>query len=400
MRAPDVAGPLSAVSISQAALAIEMTGAPSIRGSMWSSPLTRRRQTRPGGVSDMAGQPRESARRLVAAQTKYPAVTIEEPDAGAWPPTSPSVLNWRPRTCARGLRSFTIPRATRLYTIGSDTRKGIREVKVKCSLNVVVSTIVFLGAAAPSYAKTIRPATTTIATLARKPLLSADDLIDLVSLTKATGGGSTQLVGKPFRVVVTPGLESAEGPRWWYDEVHQALSLHASIGRLSGRFFQLSGCPTDQTNAEGIEFYRTRQDQTVLSGTNRAFEKVEEQRVSLGRLHCAILEVPSGLNANVDESRRRADAQIASLTVEIEGSLQLANGQSIVTCGGEQIAAPTMARTELVIQQCVVGAAIKEIVFTADGIELARWNAANVHPRYNQYSSFRSFHFPSLQDFH
>jgi hypothetical protein len=250
--------------------------------------------------------------------------------------------------------------------------------------------ILLIGAASPSYARPAPPASI-VTYLSAKDALSA---ADLVALTEAAGADLTPLNGKPFRAVVVPGQTSAEGPRWWYDDTHQALSLHASIGQLSGQFFRLPGCAAELATARGIEISRTQVDPAMPGGAG----KIEEHRVSLGGLACGHLAAPSGLNVDVSESRRRANVQLTSLRVTIEGTLQLADGHSVVTCGGERIASTSAARTELVIHQCVIGAAIRDMVFTADGIELARWDAAK--DRVGRRGPPYAIRFPSLQDLH
>jgi len=267
---------------------------------------------------------------------------------------------------------------------------------MKRSLGVAIWAIALLGPAGVLAASSPWPPAANLAALSAKPELSTADLVSLASLSGVTSSQWTPLIGKRFKAVVIPSQASAEGPRWWYDKAHQALSLHASIGQLSGQFFRLAGCPADRTIAGGIEIYRTRQDRPALNP--QAVHTIDEHRVSLGALVCGSLAATSGLNANINEDRRRADVQIASLQVTIEGSLQRADGQSAVTCAGEQVASQTTAKTMLIVHQCVIGAAISDIVFTGGGIELARWDAGAGGSEPFRFSSL--LHLPSLPDLH
>jgi hypothetical protein len=215
-----------------------------------------------------------------------------------------------------------------------------------------------------------------IAELAGKDVLSEDDLVALTNIAQVDPSlDLTPLIGKPFRVELTPDPTIAEGPHWWYDSQHQALSLHAPIGRLSGRYFALRGCSGEATSARGIEIFRSGASREVAgqtsSGDARMFDSVEQHRVSLGGLVCGKPAPASGLNTDVNEDGRRAHEQLNSLQATIEGVLQPVDGESVVACAGEQIAATTADPTQLVVHQCVVGAAIRRITFTANGVELA-----------------------------
>jgi hypothetical protein len=234
-------------------------------------------------------------------------------------------------------------------------------------------------AAAPSQAQDAPSAI--VEQLAAKDVLSGDDL---VVLAERVGAGDTTdmaaLVGKPFRVVVTPNQTTAEGPRWWYDKAQQALGLHASIGRLSGDFFTRPGC-ADGATARGIEIDRAELNQRRVGqtpdGDRHMYDQRRQYRVSLGRLECSASAAPSGLNVSLSESRKVADTLTPTLQATIEGRLQLADGQALVVCAAQRTTATTDKPTELDIRQCVVGAAIQRIGFTANGGELASWSAAD-----------------------
>lgn len=233
-------------------------------------------------------------------------------------------------------------------------------------------------AAAPSYAQG-GPAPI-MERLAAKEVLSADDLVMLAERAEAgEDAGMAALVGKPFRVMVTPDQNTAEGPRWWYDKTQQALGLHAPIGRLSGDFFSRPDC-TGGAVARGIEVARAESKRRLIGqtpdGDSQLYDQRRQYRVSLGGLECDAPAAPSGLNASLAESRKRANAQIPTLKAIIEGRLQLADSTAMVVCAGQKTTATTETPTELVIHQCVVGAAIQRIVFTANGSELASWDAA------------------------
>jgi hypothetical protein len=236
-----------------------------------------------------------------------------------------------------------------------------------------------------------------VADLAARDVLSAADLVEVAALGQARDADLTPLEGKPFRVVVRPGQIPADGPRWWFDQSHQALSLHAAVGPLSGRFFRLPGCQADEVSAQGIEINRTRRDDAG-SDIDDTPARTEERRISLGRLTCGPPADLSGLNVNINENRRLADNQVASLQVVIDGSLDLADGRSIVACEGERVPAGGAVRADLDIHQCLVGAVIRDIVFTTNGVELARWDAAGGEGVRNP--SAYAMHLPKLQDMH
>ena len=236
-----------------------------------------------------------------------------------------------------------------------------------------------MGAGAPSHAARPRPSPLVVA-LSAKDILTGDDLVALSRLAEAdTSVDLTPLIDKPFRVELTPDPSVAEGPHWWYDKPHQALSLHAPIGRLSGRYFALPGCGAGMTSARGIEIYRTGASNSEAGrtpdGAAQMFDSIEQHRVSLGALVCGSPAPTAGINTNVNENERRAHDQLASLQATIEGYLRPVDGQGLVACAGEQIAATTAEPTQLVVHQCVVGAAIHRIAFSANGIELAFWDA-------------------------
>lgn len=217
--------------------------------------------------------------------------------------------------------------------------------------------------------------------LAAKDVLSGDDL---VVIAERVGAGEetsmAALVGKPFRVVVRPNQTTAEGPRWWYDKAKQALGLHAPIGRLSGDFFTRPGC-ADGATARGIEIDKVELNQRLVGqtpdGERHMYDQRRQYRVSLGQLACSASAAPSGLNVSLSETRKVADALTPMLRATIEGRLQLADGESLVVCAGQKTTATTDTPTELDIRQCVVGAAIQHISFSANGNELASWNASD-----------------------
>ncbi len=260
--------------------------------------------------------------------------------------------------------------------------------------------ILGMGAGAPSHAEQPWPSPLVVA-LSAKDTLTGDDLLALSRLAEADRSVDlTPLMGKPFRVELTPDPSVAEGPHWWYDKPHQALSLHAPIDRLSGRFFALPGCRAGMTSARGIEIYRTgaRNSEAgrTSDGAEQMFDSIEQHRVSLGALVCGRPARASGINTNVNEDGRRAHDQVGSLQATIEGYLRVVDGRGLVVCAGEQIAATTAEPTRLVVHQCVVGAAIQRIAFSANGIELAFWDAAREHRVSQRQRWFRPPRLPSL----
>jgi hypothetical protein len=261
--------------------------------------------------------------------------------------------------------------------------------------------ILGMGAGAPASAARSWPSPL-VAELAAKDMLNGDDLVAITQLAEANRSVDlTPLIDKPFHVDVTPDPSVAEGPHWWYDQQHQALSLHAPIGRLSGRYFALRGCDGEMTSARGIEIYRTgvRHSETgrTPDGAAQMFDRIEQHRVSLGGLVCGPPTTASGLNTNVNEDRRRARDQLGSLQATIEGYLKPVDGQGLVACAGEQIAATTTDPTQLVVHQCVVGAAVQRIAFSAHGVELAFWDAArDQRPVHHRRRWMRAPHLPRL----
>lgn len=231
--------------------------------------------------------------------------------------------------------------------------------------------------AAPSHAQDAP--TPFVEQMAAKDVLSLDDLVMLAERAEVgEDGGMGVLAGKPFRAVVRPDQTTAEGPRWWYDKTQQALGLHAPIGRLSGNFFSRPGCIGGAT-ARGVEVAKAESKRRLIGqtpdGERQLYDQRRQYRVSLGGLECDAPAAPSGLNTSLAESRRKANEQIPTLQAIIEGRLQPADGAAMVVCAGQKTTATTETPTELVIHQCVVGAAIQRITFTADGGELASWTA-------------------------
>jgi hypothetical protein len=280
-----------------------------------------------------------------------------------------------------------------------------------------VSTIAFalLGvmiAASPASAQWDRAQAPVLAGLMSKDVLSADDLVLIADAVEAGQAGDLSgLIGRPFVAVVTPDKTSAEGPRWWYDSAHQALSLHAPIGPLSGRYFRLSGCAGDMTMARGIEIRRTNSRQAVPGqtpdGDTERFDRVEQHRVSLGWLTCGRSIDATGLNTDIQEDGHRALGQLASIQATVEGTLEPVDGDAIAACAGEQLGATSDQPTELVVHQCVVGAFIRRISFIANGVELAHWTTKGLPPAHRPRRRWIRLPelpalpaFPALLDFH
>jgi hypothetical protein len=260
--------------------------------------------------------------------------------------------------------------------------------------------ILGMGAGAPAQAKRSWPSPFVTA-LSAKAMLTGDDLVALSRLAETDRSlDLTPLIDKPFRVELTPDPSVAEGPHWWYDKPHQALSLHAPIGRLSGRYFALPGCGAGMTSARGIEIYRTGASNAEAGrtpdGVAQMFDSVEQHRVSLGGLVCGPPAPTAGVNTNVNENERRAHDQLSSLQVAIEGYLQPVDGRGLLACAGEQIAATTSEPTQLVVHQCVLGAAIQHIAFSANGIDLAFWDAAHERKASHRRRWLRAPRLPAL----
>jgi len=257
-------------------------------------------------------------------------------------------------------------------------------------------------AAAPSQGYERRGPAPIVARLAMKEVLSGDDLVALAAQVEAGNSADlTALVGKPFSVVVTPDQSSAEGPRWWYDDLQQALGLHAPIGPLSGEFFTLRGCAAGAT-ARGIQIARAEVNRRLVGqtpdGARQMIDERRQYRVSLGGLECGAPAAPSGLNASLGESRKTANSQIPTLRTTIQGTLQLVDGRALLVCGGERTTPTTETPTELVIHQCVIGAVIRRIAFTANGGEVATWSTADRPPPVVEHRPWIAV--PPLQDFH
>jgi hypothetical protein len=232
--------------------------------------------------------------------------------------------------------------------------------------------------AGPERALADQPPTPIVSRLETKAVLSGDDLLAIAALIE--GGAHpdlSTLIGKPIRVVIIPDNTTDQGPRFWYDAAHQALGLHAPIGQLSGRFVEGAACATGEMTARGIEIARNGPAANLspqTSDVTHVLDRPEQHRVSLGELACTAGSAPSGLNMTLNESRQRADRQISSLQVTIQGVLRAANGPNLVVCGGERIE-PTLSQPlSLTLHQCVVGASIERIAFSADGVDLASWS--------------------------
>jgi hypothetical protein len=264
-----------------------------------------------------------------------------------------------------------------------------------------LAVVAALIAASPASAQWDRGSSPVLAGLIAKDVLSADDLVLIAEAVEAGRAGDLSgLIGKPFVAIVAPDKTSAEGPRWWYDSAHQALSLHAPIGPLSGRFFRLSGCAADMTMARGIEIRRDDSRRAVPGqapdGAAEMFERVEQHRVSLGWLTCGRSIDPTGLNTDIQEDDHRALEQLPSIQATVEGTLEPVDGDAVAACSGEQLGATSDQPTELVVRQCVVGASIRRISFIANGVELAHWTTKGLpQPRPRR----RWIKFPTLPAF-
>jgi hypothetical protein len=256
---------------------------------------------------------------------------------------------------------------------------------MRTAFTSALAVIAALISVSPASAQWDRGPSPILAGLMSKDVLSADDLVLIADAVEAGQAGDLSgLTGKPFVAVVNPDKTSAEGPRWWYDSAHQALSLHAPIGPLSGRYFRLSGCAGDMTMARGIEIRRTAARQAVPgqtpNGDSVRFDRVEQHRVSLGWLTCGRAIGPTGLNADIQEDGHSALGQLASIQATVEGTLEPVDGDAVAACAGEQLDATSDQPTELVVHQCVVGAFIRRISFVANGVELAHWTAKGLPP--------------------